>query len=261
MKKLLNSLILLASATAVALLLIGCGKGNDNGNTTVTQACSTGYYFYNNTCVPIGGGGGTPIQPGYLYTNGFYADNYSGTTTLKVTNVVKMEEFLKQGMGVCNRAGLNYGSATCSAYSSGYTDIIIQFPNTTTNTLLATFIAQPRNNGYFNYSAQLPSGRGLLGLALGWTTGIFLPDTKAYYGALKNPLQLELQVSAINNSTGFQAQGYGDFWTGYNRTLIAIQVPKGKVEDQSFNFNFMVQNQTAVQGTMTRCKHTNCNLY
>lgn len=261
MKKLLNSFILLASATAVALLLIGCGKGNDNGNTSVSQACSTGYYFYNNTCVPIGGGGGVPQTPGFLYTNGFYADNYSGTTTLKVTNVAKMEEFFQQGMGVCNRAGKNYGTANCSAYSSGYTDIIIQFPNISSSTLLATFIAQPRSNGYYTYGAQLPSGQGLLGLALGWTTGIFLPDTKAYYGALKNPLQLEMQVSAINNSTGFQAQGYGDFWTGYNRTLIAIQVPKGKVEDQSFNFNFMVQNQTAVQGTMTRCRFTNCNLY
>lgn len=260
MKKLLNSLILLASATAVALLLIGCGKGNDNGNTSVSQACSTGYYFYNNTCVPISGGG-LPQTPGFLYTNGFYADNYSGTTSLKVTNVAKMEEFFQQGMGVCNRAGKNYGTAACSAYSSGYTDIIIQFPNVSTNTLLATFIAQPRNNGYYSYGAQLPSGSGLLGLALGWTTGIYLPDPKAYYGALKNPLQLEMQVSAINNSTGFQAQGYGDFWTGYNRTLIAIQVPKGKVEDQSFNFNFMVQNQTAVQGTMTRCRFTNCNLY
>ena len=260
MKKLLNSFILLASATAVALLLIGCGKGNDNGNTTVTQACSTGYYFYNNTCVPIGGGG-IPVQPGFLYTNGFYADNYSGTTSLKVTNVAKMEEFLQQGMGVCNRAGKNYGTAACSSYSAGYTDIIIQFPNTSSNTLLATIIAHPRSNGYSTYGAQLPSGQGLLGLALGWTTGIFLPDPKAYYGALKNPLQLEMQVSAINNSTGFQAQGYGDFWTGYNRTLIAVQVPKGKVEDQSFNFNFMVQNQTAVQGTMTRCRYTNCNLY
>ena len=182
--------------------------------------------------------------------------------------ISKMEEFFQQGMGVCNRAAKNYGTASCQAYSSGYTDIIIQFPNVTTNTLLATFIAQPRNNGYSTYSAQLPSGQGLLGLALGWTTGIFLPDPKAYYGAMKNPLQLELQVSAINGTTpgaaggtGFQAQGYGDFWTGYNRTLIAIQVPKGAVTDNSFNFNFLVQGQTAASGTMTRCRYTNCNLY
>jgi hypothetical protein len=260
MKKTLNSFILFATVTSIGFLLIGCGKGSDSNNNNVTQACSTGYYFYNNSCVGINNNGVTQA-PGFLYTNGFYADNYSQTSTLRVTNVAKMEEFFQQGMGVCNRAAKNYGTANCSAYSSGYTDIIIQFPNVTTNTLLATFIAQPRYNGYSTYSAQLPSGQGLLGLALGWTTGIYLPDPKAYYGAMKNPLQLELKVSAINNSTGFQAQGYGDFWTGYNRTLIAVQVPKGTVQDNSFNFNFMVQGVTAASGTMSRCRYANCNLY
>ena len=69
-----------------------------------------------------------------------------------------------------------------------------------------------------------------------------------------------MAVSAINNSQGFEARGYGDYWTGYNRTLLAIQVPQGKIEDNSFNFNFQIKGQTAAQGTFTRCRTQNCNL-
>lgn len=255
------SIIGVVGALAVSQFIISCGPKKDN-NSNYTQACATGYYFYNNTCQPIGGGGGS-TQPGFLYTNGFYADNHSGTAILKMKDPVVLQEFFQQGMGVCNRSGLNYGSARCDAYSSGYLDIIIQFPSVQTNTLLATFIAYPRQtNSWSNWGAQLPSGRGLLGLALGWATGIYLPDPKAYYGAVKNPLQLEMQVSAINNSTGFEARGYGDFWTGYNRTLIAIQVPKGSASDPTgFDFKFNILNKTAAEGTMSRCRYQNCNLY
>ena len=126
--------------------------------------------------------------------------------------------------------------------------------------MLATFIAQPKYNPYFNYQAQLPSGWGLLGAALGYTTGIWLPDPKYYTGAQKNPLQLQMVVSAINNSAGFEARGYGDYWTGLNTTVLAIQVPTGKVQDAGFNFNLLVQGTTAAQGTMRACQYPNCGL-
>ena len=67
-------------------------------------------------------------------------------------------------------------------------------------------------------------------------------------------------VSQINNSAGFEARGYGDYWTGLNTTTLAIQVPQGKVEDNNFNFNFLVQGIPAAQGAMTRCQTLNCGL-
>jgi hypothetical protein len=247
--------------TAATITLTGCGKSNNSNtdNTTVTQACAAGYYYTNNTCYPIGGDG-TPTTPGFTYGNGFYADNYSGSSALRVVNGAQMKEFFKQAMGVCDRAAYNYGQASCDAYVDGQMDIIIQFPNAQNSSLLATMIAQPKYNPYYNYQATLPSGWGLLGIALGATTGIYLPDPKQYNGAYRNPLQLEMAVSAINNSQGFEARGYGDYWTGYNRTLLAIQVPQGKVQDNTFNFNFQIQGQTAAQGTFTRCRTQNCNL-
>ena len=61
-------------------------------------------------------------------------------------------------------------------------------------------------------------------------------------------------------STGFEARGYGDYWTGANTTLLSIQVPQGKIEDNQFNFNFLVAGQIAAQGTMSKCRTNNCGL-
>lgn len=246
--------------TAAVAFLSGCGgKNESNSNNNNTQACAAGYYFYNNQCYAIGNNG-VPTNPSFTYSNGFYADNHSGTTTLRVVNGAKMKQFFKMGMGVCDRAAYNYGQASCDSYVGGSMDVIIQFPSSTNSSLLATFIARPRYNPYGNYSAQFPSGWGMLGIALGTMSGVYFPDPQTYTGAYRNPLQLEMVVSAINNSAGFEARGYGDYWTGANTTLLAIQVPQGKVEDNGFNFNFLVGGQTAAQGSMRKCSTMNCGL-
>lgn len=258
MKTIFNKSILLMTLVSMASILSSCG-GNKNSDSQTAQACSVGYYYYNNQCFPINGTG-TSVNAAYNYTSGFYADNYSGTTTLRVVNGAKLKQFFKFGMGVCDRAATNYGQASCDAYVGGQMDVIIQFPNQSNSSMLTTFIARPKYNPYGNYSAQLPSGWGLLGIALGAVSGVYLPDPHSYNGAYRNPLQLEMAVSAINNSTGFEARGYGDYWTGANTTLLAIQVPQGKVEDNQFNFNFLVSGQVAAQGSMKRCQTMNCGL-
>lgn len=255
--KKLNLVVSISGLILASLVFSSCDKGSSN--TVNNPACGPGYNYYNNMCYPVNGQG-NPTQPGFNYGNGFYADNYSNTSTLRVVNGAAMKQFFKMGMGVCDRAASNYGLASCDSYVGGYMDVIIRFPNAQNSSLLATFIARPRYNPNGWYSAQLPSGYGLLGAALGMATGIYMPDPKAYYGAYRNPLQLEMAVSAINNSAGFEARGYGDYWTGMFRTLLAIQVPQGKMEDNNFNFNFIVSGQTAAQGTMTKCRTMNCGL-
>ncbi len=273
MKNFINKALIVSSLLVSATVLTGCGAGssnnsannnNNNGqyvgpNNNQNQACGNGYYFYNNQCYPINGNGQF-IPPQYNYTDGFYADNYSQTSVLRVTNATQLKQFFKFAMGVCDRAAFNYGTASCDSYANSYMDIIIQFPNANISSMLATFIARPRFNPYGNYSAQMPSGWGLLGIAAGYVTGVTLPDPKGYYGAQRNPLQLEMAVSAINNSTGFEARGYGDFWTGANTTLLSIQVPQGKVQDNQLNFNFKVAGKEAAVGTMSRCRTMNCGL-
>ena len=251
----MKQVIYLLGLLIAGSFLASCGGSKDN---QTNLACPAGTYYHNGACYTNNGNvvGGA----GYTFSNGFYADTYSGTSSLRVVNSSKMSEFFKYGMGVCDRAANNYGQADCQSYVTGSMDMIIQFPTTGMNSLLATFIAQPRINPYFNYSAQLPSGWGALGLALGYVTGIYIPDPKQYAGAYRNPLQLELAVSAINNSTGFSANGYGDYWTGLNRTKLTIEVPQGKYENNQFNFIFKVGDVPAAQGTFVRCRTINCGL-
>lgn len=252
MKNFLYLVGLLVAFTALS----GC-KGKDDGQTNMS--CPAGTTYYNGACYT---GGGAYVQgAGYMYQNGFFADTYSGYSTLRVVNGAKMQEFFKYGMGVCDRAANSYGQASCDSYVGGAMDMIIQFPPNGGNSLLLTVAAQPRVNPYFNYSAQLPSGWGALGIALGYVTGIYLPDPKQYNGIYRNPLQLELAVSAINNSTGFSANGYGDYWSGLNRTKITVEVPQGKMQDNQLSFIFKVGDVPAAQGVFSRCQRPNCGMY
>lgn len=242
------------------IYLAGCGSNKNENQIPPTAACPMGTYYSNGQCF---GATGVPQSASFAYTYGFWADNYSGMTRLNFTNSAKMKEFFKHGMGVCDRGSHNYqniGQANCDYYLSGSMDIIIQFSTANSANMLATFIAKPRVNNGWNYSGQLPSGWGLLGAALGYATGIYLPDPSYYQGTYKPVLQLQMAVSNINNSAGFEARGYGDYMSALNRTMMAIQVPNGKLESQSFNFNFIIGGVTAAQGVMSRCQTNNCSL-
>lgn len=253
----MNNLMWIAGIMLSSALFVGCGSNKDDNNNNTTAACPVGTYYSNGLCYAAGGPVGAA---NYNYTGGFYADNYSGTSRITIINSAKMKDFFKLGMGVCDRAANNYGQSSCDSYASGSLDIILQFPSAGTNTALATVIARPKQNANFNYQAQIPSGWGMLGIALGYTTGVWIPDPKYYTGVERNPLQLNLEVSVINNSAGFEARGYGPTNSAMQGTLLAIQVPTGKIEDAGFDFNFLVGGTASARGTMKRCQTFNCGL-
>ena len=255
----MKNLMWITGLLFLSVAFTGCGSKKNDTNAPVNLACPVGQYYSNGRCY---GGTGVVGNSQINFNKGFYADNYSGTTRITVVNSLKMKDLFKFGMGVCDRAGGNIGQANCDSYLAGSLDIVIQFPQGgAANTMMATFIARPKYNANYNYTGQYPtSTEGIFGAILGVTTGIWLPDPQYYTGAYRNPLQLQMVVSAINNSAGFEARGYGDYWTGLNTTVLAIQVPQGKVEDNTFNFNLNVQGTAAAQGTMSRCQLLNCGL-
>lgn len=90
---------------------------------------------------------------------------------------------------------------------------------------------------------------------------MYIPDPSYYTGAYRNPLQLQMVVSPTNNNQGFEARAYGDAWTGYNQTLVTVQVQNGNPQSgNQMNYNLMIGNTTAAQGTMVTCKTANCGL-
>ncbi|MBC7741648.1 MAG: hypothetical protein H7061_05610 [Bdellovibrionaceae bacterium] len=260
----MKNLLGLAGLLLVSAFFVGCGdKGNDNNNNNnnnnVAGPCPAGSFYSSSGC--IGVNGGPPTQPTFQLNNGFYADNWTNTTGITIVNSQKMKDFFKFGMGVCDRAAYNGGTSACDSYTGGRLDMIIQFPSNGINMAIATIIAQPRQQSWGSYQYQLPSGWGFLGAALGYATGIWLPDPKYYQGVERNPLRIEnMAVSIINNSAGFEARGYGPGGSAMAGTLLSIQVPQGKMEDASFKFNFLVGDTAAARGTMRRCQYPNCGL-
>ncbi len=257
--------LLCATTLLTALFIIGCAKANQSNGTvgataTTNSACPQGYWYSNGQCY----NGSTSTGANYNFNTGFYADNHTGTSVFVIDNAPKMKEFFKLGMGVCDRTQNSYGQASCEYYVTGQIDIIVQFPtnnSSAANNALVTVIARPRVNPYFNYQAQFPStGWGLLGAAIGWATGWQLPDPTYYNGAYRNPLQMQMAVSPTNNNQGFEARGYGDYWTGLNQTLVTVQVTNGNTNSQSLNFNLLIGGQIAGHGTMNRCQSFNCGL-
>lgn len=259
MKTLLRAFTLLAS-----LFFLGCDQGSQsNGNVgavaTANGACPAGYWYSNGQC----SNGSNTINSTFNFSNGYFADNYSGYSSFTMTNVTKMKELFKLGMGVCDRGDKNYqnvGSANCDYYVAGYIDVILQFPPQLNGNALITIIAKPKVNPYVNYSGQLPSGWGLLGIALGYVTGYSFPDPSYYQGPYRNPLQIQAALSPINNSAGFVAQGYGDAWTGLNQSLVTIEVASGSANSTTLNYVFKIGGVTAANGTMARCQYQNCGL-
>lgn len=256
---------LLTSTLFASLLFVGAcspenqSNGNVGATATTNSACPAGYWYSNGQCF----NGTNTTNSAFNFSSGYYADNYSNTSTLTMVNTTKMTELFKLGMGICDRGEKNYqniGSANCSYYISGYVDIILQFPPQMNGNALITIIAKPKTNPYYNYSGQLPSGWGLLGIALGYVTGYTIPDPSYYQGATRNPLQIQAAVSQINNSTGFAAQGYGDAWTGLNQTLVTIEVASGSANSTTLNYTLKIGGVAAATGSMSRCQYQNCGL-
>jgi hypothetical protein len=252
---------------ASLFVVVNCSpKNSSNGNVGVSATafgvCPAGQWYSNGQCF---GGDGSGGPAGYNLSNGFYGDNYSyNGASFQITNPTLMKQFFKLAMGVCDRGDSNYqniGSSNCDAYISGYRDIILQLPQSgNTGAALITVIAKPYVDPYYNYYGQLPSGMGLLGVALGYFTGIYIPDPSYYTGAYRNPLQIQAELSPINNNQGFEARGYGDAWTGANQTFIQVQVENGSVTSSSLSYKLLVQGQEAARGTMQRCQYQNCGM-
>lgn len=259
----MKNFLLYSTLFASLLFVVNCApnksaSNSNNGIATANGACQAGYYYSNGQCYY--GSGSTAAN--YSMGNGFWADNHTGLTSLQVTNPTLMKQLYKLGMGVCDRGSNNYGQANCDYYIQGQTDIVIQFPTdgaASPSSALVTIFAYPRYNATFNYQASTGPWWATLGNAL--LGGNYIPDPKYYSGAYRNPLQIQMSASPTNNNAGFQASGYGDAWSGYNQTLVTIEVLSGNVNSSStLNYNLKIGGTTVATGRMNRCQTLNCGI-
>lgn len=234
---------------ATALMLVACNRnGSDNsgvppGYNPNAIGCTSGTYYNGGYCYNANG-----TAVGAYNGVNFITDNYQ-YRNFTVSNSTVFRNFLKEAMGVCDRAQTSAGIYNCSSWTSGYFQVVLQTQSAQATHLYATFSAYPYSNGYSTWGAQLPSvGDFFLGLI-----GFPMLD---YGSAIRNPLTIDAVISNINKSQGFEARGYGDLYTTANTSLIQIIVMNGKLDSYYANPNpndpnqALMDYQLAFQGSV-----------
>ena len=169
-----------------------------------------------------------------------------------------MAAFLQDAMGICNRAHANGGLAHCNTWARGEFDFVMWAPQgSTSNSLRLIIRAIPGQQwgGYGSYSYSFPSLKEMIICGL---TGICI--NTGNNAPIYNPLVVEGNLWPLNNSMGFQSTAYGPRVSrAYNKTL-SVRVESGKLEDASFNFTLLYDNQVMGSGHAVRCQSENCGL-
>ncbi len=254
-----KSLIITSIAISVVTsVLVACGGHKSSGGGGIT--CPPGQ-------VPSADGAScvgavpavTGIPPGTRI--GFYAQSsnfpvYSANGS-SINFGSGMNTLLKNAMGVCDREHSSGGLASCTAWQSGFHDIVIQFDGSVANQAKLMVRSAPQTNNYWNYAYSLPSFEqfifGLFGIYTGNMT------------AVNNPLQLTTTVWPINANQGFELRATGPSSSYAWWRLIQLQVMNGKIEDTSLQYKLYIdggnqQMLEAMSGTMVRCTTQNCGV-
>lgn len=254
-----STLLWSLSAGFIVLALVACAKSGDN----------------NNGAPPVGA---YVIPPGQQF--GFFAQNNkmnsyynSGGSTYNILS--GMKTVLKYAMGVCDRNAYDGGLADCNKWmSNAFHDIMIFANGSQSNTVKLVLRAMPDTTcsyGSFcgNWYASLPNFSQFF-------LGMFGFNTFNSAGAY-NPMILDMTINPIcvntggvncedrdsTYSTGFELRGRAPEGATYHmgrNLLFQLQVPVGKLEDQSWNFNLYYNGQQAGSGRMVRCAYSNCGV-
>lgn len=219
---------------AIAVALTACGSNKSSSSSSNINGLNGGF-----------------VNP---YTNsndsGYLADNFQ-YRNVNITNGTSYKNFLKKALGVCDRATNSGGIYSCNSWLNSYFRVIVQAQSTIGNQLRSVFMVYPQTNSYGWYGYQLPSWNEFFMGALGF------PVPKEI-GAVRNPLAVDMTVSLINNSQGFEARSYGAYDTLANRSLIQVQVVQGKVLDNTLAVTLNFEGQQFASGTLYRCTYPNC---
>lgn len=224
----------------IALTLAACGSEKKSSS-------SNGYGVYG------------PQPNGYygnMYQNmntndaGYLGDNFAWRN-LTITDGATFKEFIKKVHSVCDQAYNTGGIYSCDSWVNSYFRVVYQASSQYPSKSRIMFMTYPQTSSYYWWGYQLPSWQqffqGLLGFPV-----------PQQYGQVRNPIALDMTVSNINNSQGFEARAYGAQDTLANKSLIQFQVVQGKVLDQQVSFTISFAGRQFASGTLLRCTHADC---
>lgn len=241
-------LLLGLSTLCISLILISCGE-NKSTNTAANpnannNGCPEGTYYSNGFCYNSNGQQWGGYQNGLASSINFVSDNFT-YKSFKLSNSGVYREFIKKAMGTCDQAHANGGIYSCDTWVAGDFQLNVQVAATQSTTLKATFAAYPRTNSNYWYGYSLPSAKDFFFGMFGFP--VYVQQTY-----VRNPLPLDMTVSVINDSKGFEARGYGDQWTTANRSLIQLQVFNGKLEQSAFDYQLSFEGKVFATGRLQK---------
>jgi len=206
----------------------------------------------------------TPVNGVYgPYPNGYYGDIYMNSNdagylgdnfawrNFTITDGGVFREFIKKVHGVCDRTAVTGGIHSCNNWVNSYFRIVYQAHSSSPSRSRIMFMTYPQTSQYYWYGYQLPSFDQFFQSLLGFPTPYEV-------GMARNPIALDMTVSNINNSQGFEARAFGAQDTLANRSLIQFQVTTGKVLDQQVSFTLNFEGRPFASGTLYRCTYPDC---
>ncbi|MBX2987638.1 MAG: hypothetical protein KF802_07050 [Bdellovibrionaceae bacterium] len=251
----------------VSAMVVACGGGTNNiseSDGLSNAGCPSGSTFYMGYCMntygqPIAGYNGVAYQSA---TSNPYG--YSNAGQLTITNSSVYNQLLREGFGICDQASYSGGNTSCSSFN--YFMLSLQAPNVDSNTIRLTMETWPTNYNNYQYYVNAPS----------WSQAGSCMFTSFFFGGCymmpnqyqaqyyhSNIMPLNMVVSNINNSKGFEARSYGPSGTISQNKLIQFQVANGKFQDGYFDFQLVYGGQGNIfaTGRMVRCNTVSCGLY
>lgn len=245
--------ILTAFSLYGIVFFVACGKNNSSD--PVTYTCPTGTSYYNNGyCYNqygqiIGTYGGVTaanVDTGYLAET-------QRNNNLSITDTGVFKNMLQKMFVVCDQNHINGGTASCDYWVGGYFGVMLQAFSSNATSARISFYVQPQvtMNG-FNYYYSLPSFGQIFEAFLG-------VQSYTGYGVTRQFIPLDAVLSVTNANQGFEARTYGPLDTASNRSLIQLQVSKGKILDTTLPIKLSFDGKTFATGTLGRCINSNCN--
>lgn len=216
----------------------------------------------------VGCPAGTYFNNGYCYNQqqqivttgslGFNSEYGFGTQTLRITNSSIYRLFLREAFSICDRDGYNSGLSSCDAYANGYARFTVQAINPTSTTIRLTMEVGPRTSYNGWYTVNMPTGGQMATCGLTYIlTGVCMTyQTPGQMTVPRNPLALDMAISPINASKGFEGRSYGAWGTVSQNKLIQLQVDTGSLNDGYFDYRIAYNGQANgvfAEGRMLRC--------
>jgi hypothetical protein len=239
------------------VMVVACQNGNNNDDTVVQPpaqvGCPAGTYFNNGYCYTQ--------QQQIVSTGsvGFNSEFGFGQENLRITSSGIYRLVLREAFAICDRDAYNSGLSSCDSYLNGYARFTIQAVSPDATALRLTMEVGPRSSyNYGWHNVSMPTGGQLATCGLTYIlTGVcYTYATSGQMTIPRNPLALDMAVSPINASKGFEGRAYGAWGTVAQNKLFQLMVDTGKLADGFIDYRLSYNGQANgvfAEGRMLRC--------